>query len=337
MQAAAQFRSKSVVGLFLLALLTAIGCGTRAGNPKKPTGAAIQLPLITFAVPESTTLTPSGSLSLAGLDGLDTGLSSGPDRAVVMNTALNTFNGKLNETPIYLDAPFRRTYEGSLVGVVRELKGVEDYAYEAVFCTGTTLFYHLRWSADGLHVRAVRDFAVNPVSPAADLAYQALAVKLDVDYRTAEGKRQFESHAQGVATSADVFLPNQNYLTDFVHVEEAEGGVFNYRSIFDRSEVDIPPYQGDAWFSGSLKPDGTHTLAGQHNAIVLCSPVFDPENTADPHWCFGLEGTKDQKVPRLLKAEERDVFWASISSVGIGQDKDMRRVTFDAALTCPVP
>lgn len=326
----------------MLVAALVVACGTRAGNPKKPDGdtpkAVVSIPRFDVDFAATPAATASGANLTAQGDGLAEDLAEGPRRARFIVDALNTLVDSLNGAEIPVDEVFTKSFpNGELTAKVTKAAAESGYDYIGVFCAGGRVFYETRWNEVGTKIVAVRDFELNPFT-AEDPALQAgTEMKAEVALDSSFGTTKIDSRQHGKPRRQSYVYPELDMATDLVRVESTEGG-YLYRSAValhaskDQKTADFTP---QIHVAGKFASDGTEKMVAHHAGTpVLCPGAFDETNAAAPGWCFGLERSATQDIPKFLAPTDRDAFWAEIGSIGIVNASDLRAVTFSES--CPV-
>jgi len=338
------------------------GCGTVAGNPRKPDsagggeatkGAIYTLPTVNFDLSdEALQLTSSSGLQLA----------TDSSEKTLFNALGHRFNSlirEINETSKRLNTILDKAGARAKVasnhkikdgGKSRKLTAVIgpsnslDYAHSAVLCADGKPLQLLRWSEDGGSMELWRDFSVLQGDDEANFGITSrLRVK-----SISDGSVTLDLASSGKwADSADDDQDDGGGLVERVLAQRNTGtGVILMRSATDRFTGEIPKeLSPDSYISSRLTPRG-NGLNGYDSSFIgyskaskrqSCRSGFDDTATDiwhpkqnSPRFCLGRAPGGE----RIKSYEEFSALIASFEAVGIVKKADLESISMPSGLTC---
>lgn len=355
--------------LALVLSLSQGGCGTVAGNPKKPNtddtknppGSGLfeaDLPVIDFDIGDST-FALSDSLSLADED------FGGKAFFNAYGRRINGIVRELNATSRRMNAITKQHGEksdgagdregaresirfkgkgrsASLSARISAVEGKSGYDREAVLCAGGKPFQTLRWSTSTKSLELWRDFRI---------AQGEGEAKFGVVTRVRATPGQTGKLALDVATLGTWSDPDEEDgrgggLAERLFVDKGADGVATLRAVTDRFAGAVPrTFDADAWLVGKMFPS-TSARRGYDPAFVAysassqrhgCRAGFD-ENAADlwspdfqgPRFCLG----RDKGNAPLFTQEAFRKHVAGFENVGLAKEADLEAIALPPGLSC---
>jgi len=296
-----------------LALTPGSGCGTVAGNPKKPStgsspapaGAIVYtLPGLGFTVPADATADES-SLLLAddNIGGSERGLlvatSRRLDRIVKQIDALSDKVTKIAAAERgagNVDEVLRFKAKGAggkLDGKLQPLAAGGSYAYEAVLCQNGTAFADFKWSEDGHRIALTRNFATKP-----DDGDDSFALVSQVTVTKDDGV-SLDVVSQGDMPDSELPGRDGDFLAEHVRARKLASGEVQLSLVGDRAAALPTPgeYEGDSYLVSRLIPKAAPASGFQTEFVgyfkgfqLFCRDGFD--EAAPNLWQPGLTGPR---------------------------------------------
>lgn len=320
------------------------GCGTVAGNPKKPgnpptppAGQIVyQLPLLDFALPEAAT--EDGAEFLLQDDGSPSLMRQWGKRLARVTKNVDAFSARLNKL-IEKDAvgegedlSFASRGDGKISGTVQALTGDAEFAYRATVCYDGQPFKDFRWSADGTKILVTKSLAVKT-----DTSDDAFALTTRFKLAKIDGRIVFDAANEGAVLEADG--EEGAGLVERAFGARSADGELTLRAAIDRYEVRPEAFKPDVYLTGRAKGTGELEFVGYAASLkVLCKTPFDettpswaPEKGGPRHFCFGRPKGKK----RFADFDEYLAVLKRLEPIGIVKASDLGSVALPAGLACP--
>jgi hypothetical protein len=354
--------------MMLAASCVALGCGTVAGNPKKPKDQPpagqirYTLPVIDFDFDDTTLADDAAGLALMAAPAVP----GGPrDKAVFNDSArrllqvvrqINAVTTRMNAILAEEDggAPgdtLRFSGKGSkrkLAGRIRELAG-GAYDYEAVLCQDGKPLRQFLWQADGKAIQLTQDF-----SASTEDGDQTFALVSRATVSLQDGVARLDLAISGTWDDAAAAggAGDGGSLVEHSFLDKV-GEELRLRSVLDRFDGDAPAEpEGERYVVGRMtkREDASAAERGLKSYDVsfvgwgksiprpACEGGAFEENADDlwspdgsgPEFCVGRRlGGK-----RFASVEEFAEHVATFEAIGLAKKTDLERVLMPEGLAC---
>lgn len=351
-------------------VLVTTGCGTVAGNPKRPKDQP-QSGIIKFSLPTldfdfddevvadaqefDNTLLLRGNAETAG-GWQDKQLFNDSARRLLrvirqVNTLSQSVNAILErEQAVNSGEVLRFRGKGERSRLDGKLREISDpiYEYEATLCIEGTPFRHLRWRGDGSEIMLTQDFSAK-----IDDDTGGFSLVSNAKVSQANGINTLDLMSSGsMEDLASAFESGNDGLAIVEHmVLEKSSSSLSLRSVLDRYEGIIPTeFEGERYLVGRLTPRANSQNQGlksytsdfiawsKHAKRAACQGGVFNETATDlwqpdgdgPEFCIGRRATGI----RFRDIEEFAMHAAQLKPIGILSKTSLGMVTMPNEASC---
>jgi len=353
---------------FKILILTVVSCGTKVGNPIKPSESGdapkapvmVDLPLMVIDVPASvlgqklelnfagefvakrTDLDPDNILVRRAGNSRVTQIHVWLQQGYEIANDVNKFLGliaeaKLNKVGIFKDLGAEKNTYGSISEIVND----ESFNYRGVFCQNDQKFLIVKWSSDGRRVVAQRD--LNRVG-LYGLGLPPSSYVAHVEMNNLSEKSNISINSVGVWPGATLPRGSSKGTIDGLEYNVINDSEYSIRGDLDldlESALGGATINADLYLSGIIKKTGELGFVSYIKIPRVCSSEFDEtaqnlweDSTAMGYkgWCIGYDSiSADLVLPgSVLNSKIKDY-----KSVGFYPQSRLKMVKMSDEVTCP--
>ncbi len=299
---------------FLSLFIALHACGTKVGNPGKPTESSkVTLPDLDIELDSALDL----SLTTTDYSLEDTptrNRATISERSSQLKILTDRINRLISETSQIVESINGDQVSG--VGAHRSrgpqrnvsleiiiVEGSDLYDYAAVLCHGRDIFMELFWSADESRIRFLNNFN-KKISPRKDS--RELITEVQIEKLTDSNLIQLWT--QGKPWVSSDLVTDGEILTEYVSATQFSNRNYIVSAVADWSPSRMQDFEteiGDEYLVGTLLNSGKEFI--EYRKDHPQCDRFDESVVSSPGWCLG--GSVDRLNPRSYSQDEIDNAW----------------------------